>query len=164
MVNAPTVGSALLALVVAHAAGGIVSTVVARRPGGRPAVKPAFRVLVHHKYLPVWNELADRVGLANAQQFWNHVAMTPGQPPKVGTTSIMKGRHNAPKWPGYSKTIHYEITGAGRIDYQFNTSAGDGARGDPHGATPTGWSRSCPSTSAVTDLARECPASGSVCT
>jgi hypothetical protein len=43
--------------------------VAARRPGGRPLVKPAFRVLAHHKYLPIWNELADRVGLANAQQF-----------------------------------------------------------------------------------------------
>jgi hypothetical protein len=52
--------------------------VAARRPGGRPSVKPAFRVLVHHKYLPIWNELADRLGLANAQQFWDHVAMTPG--------------------------------------------------------------------------------------
>jgi len=40
----------------------------------------------------------------------------------------------APKWPGYSKTIHYEITGAGRIDYQFNPAASDGARGDQHGA------------------------------
>jgi len=96
-------------------------------------VKPAFRVLVHHKYLAVWNEPADRVGLTNAQQFWDHVAMTPGQPPKVGTSSIMKGKHNAPKWPGYSKTIHYEITGAGRIDYQFNPSATEGTRGDPHG-------------------------------
>jgi hypothetical protein len=45
----------------------------------------------------------------------------------------MKGKHNAPKWPGYSKTIHYEITGAGRIDYQFTPSASDGARGDSHG-------------------------------
>jgi hypothetical protein len=96
-------------------------------------VKPAFRILVHHKYLAVWNELADRVGLINAQQFWDHVAMTPGQPPKVGTSSIMKGKHNAPKWPGYSKTIHYEVTGAGRVDYQFNPSATEGARGDPHG-------------------------------
>ena len=34
-------------------------------------------------------------------------------------------------WP--SKTIHYEITGAGRIDYQFNPSATEGPRGDPHG-------------------------------
>jgi hypothetical protein len=100
--------------------------VAARRPGGPPAVRPAYRVLVHHKYLAVWSELADRVGLANAQQFWDHVATTPGQPPKVGASSVMKGKHNAPKWPGYSKTIHYEITGAGRIDYQFNPAATDG--------------------------------------
>ena len=39
----------------------------------------------------------------------------------------------APKWPGYSKTIHYEITGARRINYQFNPAATGGARGDPHG-------------------------------
>ena len=107
--------------------------VSARRPGGPPVVKPVFRVLVHHKYLADWNELADRVGLANAQQFWDHVSMTPGQPPKVGVSSVMKGKHNAPKWPGYSKTIHYEITGAGRIDYQYNHAATDGGRGDPHG-------------------------------
>jgi hypothetical protein len=107
--------------------------VAARRPGGPPAVRPLFRVLVHRQYLDVWNGLADRVGLANAQQFWDHVAMTPGRPPRVGTSSVMKGKHAAPKWPGYSKTIHYEITGAGRIDYQFNPAATDGAHGDPHG-------------------------------
>jgi hypothetical protein len=45
----------------------------------------------------------------------------------------MKGRHAAPKWPGYSRTIHYEITGAGRLDYQFKADATDGALGDPHG-------------------------------
>ena len=90
-------------------------------------------MLVHRQYLSIWNELPGRVGLANAQQFWDHVAMTPGQPPKVDTSSVMKGKHAAPKWPGYSKTIHYEITGAGRIDYQFNPSATEGPRGDPHG-------------------------------
>ncbi len=61
--------------------------------------------------------------------------MTPGQPPKIGTSSIMKGKYNAPKWPGYSKTIHYEITGAGRIDYHFNPSATEGARRDLGAAT-----------------------------
>src|ERR1700722_2226328 len=100
--------------------------VAGRRPGGRPGIKPTFRVLVHRQYLDSWNGLADRVGLANAQQFWDHVAMTPGQPPKVGTSNVMKGKHAAPKWPGYSKTIHYEITGAGRIDYQFNSTDSDG--------------------------------------
>ena len=74
--------------------------VAARRPGGRPSAKPVFRVLVHRQYLGIWNELPGRVGLANAQQFWDHVAMTPGQPPKVGTSSMMKGKYAAPKWPG----------------------------------------------------------------
>lgn len=107
--------------------------VAARRPGGQPDERPVFRVLVHRQYLGIWNELPDRVGLANAKQFWDHVAMTSGQPPKVGTSSVMKGKHAAPKWPGYSKTIHYEITGAGRIDYQFNPTTTEGAHGDPHG-------------------------------
>jgi hypothetical protein len=106
--------------------------VAARRPGGRPAEKPVFRVLVHRQYLSIWKELPGRVGLANAQQFWDHVAMTPGRPPAVGTSGVMKGKHAAPKWPGYSKTIHYEITGAGRIDYQYNPAGTEGARGDPH--------------------------------
>jgi len=88
--------------------------VAARRPGGRPSVKPVFRVLVHRQFLGTWNDLPSRVGLENAQQFWDHVATTPGQPPKVGTSSVMKGKHALPKWPGYSKTIHYEITGPGR--------------------------------------------------
>jgi hypothetical protein len=33
--------------------------------------------------------------------------------------------------PGFSRTIHYEISGAGRIDYQFNDNY-LGVRGDPH--------------------------------
>jgi len=107
--------------------------VAARRPGGKPPERPIFRVLVHRQYLGTWNGLPARVGLANAQQFWDHVAMTPGQPPRVGTSSVMKGKHAAPKWPGYSRTIHYEITGAGRIDYQFNPAATEGTRGDRHG-------------------------------
>jgi hypothetical protein len=89
--------------------------------------------LVHHQYLATWNQLVGRVGLTNAQQFWDHVAMTPGQPPRVGSSTVMKGKHAAAKWPGYSKTIHYEISGAGRIDYQYNPAATEGARGDPHG-------------------------------
>jgi hypothetical protein len=47
----------------------------------------------------------DPVGPANAQ-FRDHVAMAPGGPPKVGTSSIMKGKHAGPEWPGYSKTVH----------------------------------------------------------
>jgi hypothetical protein len=45
----------------------------------------------------------------------------------------MKGMHKKPKWAGYSTTIHYEISGAGRIDYQYNASSTEGTRGDSHG-------------------------------
>lgn len=45
----------------------------------------------------------------------------------------MKGKHHAPKWAGYSPTIHYEISGAGRIDYQYNPASTEGAQGDAHG-------------------------------
>lgn len=90
-------------------------------------------MLVHRHYLEVWNVLAERVGLESAQQFWDHVAFTPGEHPRVGSSAVMKGRHNGPKWPGYSRTIHYEISGAGRIDYQFNPASAEGAEGDPHG-------------------------------
>ena len=93
-------------------------------------------MLVHRQYLDVWSSLAERVGLENAQQFWDHVAMTPGAHPKVGTSSVMKGKHAAPKAEGFSKTIHYEITGAGRIDYQWNAAYEGGALGDAH---PVVW-------------------------
>lgn len=89
-------------------------------------------MLVHREFLEDWKSLAGRVGLSNAQQFWDHVAHTPGQPPRVGTSTVMKGKHHGPKWPGYSKTIHYEITGAGRIDYQYADATTEGDQGDAH--------------------------------
>lgn len=46
---------------------------------------------------------------------------------------MMKGRHHKAKWEGYSSTIHYEISGAGRIDYQYNAASTEGAEGDSHG-------------------------------
>lgn len=49
--------------------------------------KPRYRVLVHREFLEEWKSLADRVGLENAQHFWDHVASTPGLPPSVGTSS-----------------------------------------------------------------------------
>ncbi len=107
--------------------------VAARRPGASPSIKPKFRVLVHRQYLDLWNALSQRVGLESAQQFWDHVAMTPGEPPAVGTSGVMKGKHAAAKWQGYSKTIHYEISGAGRIDYQYNAKSSEGRKGDTHG-------------------------------
>jgi hypothetical protein len=106
--------------------------VAARRPDESPQTKPLFRVLVHHRYLDEWNSLADRVGIQNAQRFWDHVAHKPGEAPDVGQCSVMKGKHNGPKWAGYSRTIHYEVSGAGRIDYQYNAASTEGALGDAH--------------------------------
>jgi hypothetical protein len=93
---------------------------------------PKYRVLVHRQFLDEWASLVSRVGLQNAQQFWDHVAHSPGQAPSVGTSSVMKGKHNGPKWPGYSRTIHYEISGAGRIDYQYADATTEGTKGDAH--------------------------------
>ena len=106
--------------------------VSARRPGEGPGGRPRYRVLVHREYLEDWKSLPRRVRLPNAQQFWDHVANTPGRPPRVGTSTVMKGKHNSPKWAGYSKTIHYEITGAGRIDYQYADATAEGGKGDVH--------------------------------
>ncbi|WP_157106220.1 hypothetical protein [Nocardia sienata] len=106
--------------------------VAARAPGGRPPTEPAYRVLVHRQYLDAWNSLADRVGITSARQFWEHVSCTPGTPPAVGTSTVLRGKHHGPKWEGYSRTIHYEISGAGRIDYQYCNATTEGDRGDPH--------------------------------
>ncbi len=95
-------------------------------------MKPKYRVLVHREFLSDWKSLVDRVGINNAQQFWDHVAHTPGSIPKVGTSCLMKGKHNGPKWPGYSRTIHYEVSGAGRIDYQFADATDEGSTGEAH--------------------------------
>ena len=103
----------------------------ARRPGGRPSAKPRYRVLVHRKFADMWASLPERVGLSAAQQFYDHVASTPGQPSAINRTGVLRGKAGDPMAPGFSRTIHYEISGAGRIDYQY-CDAYLGARGDPH--------------------------------
>lgn len=104
----------------------------ARRPGNRPVAKPRYRVLVHHKFAKAWATLPDRVGMAAAQQFYDHVADTPGQPATINRTGVLRGKAGEPMAPGFSRTIHYEISGAGRIDYQYHDAYIGGAYGDPH--------------------------------
>lgn len=89
-------------------------------------------MLVHRRFLGQWENLPPRVGLENAQQFWDHVATSPGQPPAVGSSTILKGRAGQPGEPGFSRTIHYEITGAGRIDYQFSDQFRTSPQSDEH--------------------------------
>lgn len=104
----------------------------AARAGGRPDPKPLYRVLVHRQFHGLWDALPARVGLVSAQQFYDHVAHTPGVPPKVNSTTILRGKAGSPKFDGASRTIHYEISGAGRIDYQYVDDYRVSPDGDPH--------------------------------
>lgn len=104
----------------------------ARRPGTRPVTAPRYRVLVHRRFLDVWTDIVERVGLESAQQFWDHVAHTPGSIPTVGTSTVLKGTAGRPRAPGFSRTIHYEISGAGRIDYQYADRHTTRSGGDEH--------------------------------
>jgi hypothetical protein len=104
----------------------------ARRPGSKPGARPRYRVLVHRKFAAVWADLPERVGLDAAQQFYDHVASSPGQPPTINRAGVLRGKAGEPMAPGFSRTIHYEISGAGRIDYQYHDAYTGGAHGDPH--------------------------------
>lgn len=104
----------------------------ARRPGGRPSDRPKYRVLVHRQFRDHWSELSSRVGESSAQRFWDHVSSTPGLTSGLANTSILRGRAGVPKGPGWSKTVHYEVSSAGRINYQFNNAYSTERGGDPH--------------------------------
>jgi hypothetical protein len=103
----------------------------ARSPGGKPSDKPKYRLLVHRRFLSEWNQLVERVGLESALQFYDHVTQTTGSHPLVGSSTILKGKAGKPTWDGYSRTVHYEISGAGRIDYQWTDHEMHGAPGGP---------------------------------
>ena len=79
--------------------------VPAKRPGGKPNNAPKYRILVHRKYEAAWNQIVERVGMQQAQQFWDHVAYTPGIKDPIAK--------------GFSKTIHYELSSMARINYQY---------------------------------------------
>lgn len=114
-------------------AGGAYKPLVpARRPGGRPAEEPTYRVLVHRKFVDKWSELAERVGIASAQEFWDHVATSPGQPPPTASTCLLRGKPGLPQGPGWSRTIHYEVSSMARINYQYHDAYTTSDQGDQH--------------------------------
>lgn len=107
--------------------------VPAKRPGGKPAIRPAYRVLVHRKYLSMWERLPDAVGLQQAQQFWDHIAQNPGGQPATAGTSLLRGKAGAPAGDGWSRTVHYELSSKARANYQFhdNFITSDGVDAHP---------------------------------
>jgi hypothetical protein len=107
--------------------------VPARRPGGRPPERPRYRVLVQRSFAKDWDALPTRVGVRSAQEFYDHLSVSPGRPPDINRTTVLRGRAGRPVLPGYSRTIHYEISGAGRIDYQFADEFRSGRIGDARG-------------------------------
>jgi hypothetical protein len=104
----------------------------ARRPGGHPAAKPGYRVLVHRQFQREYEELGARCGVESAQQFWDHVAATPGSFPRVNQSSVLKGKAGEPDAVGFSRTIHYEISGAARINYQYSDTYQTTPHDKPH--------------------------------
>lgn len=106
--------------------------VPARRPGGRPARQPQYRVLVHRQYLRHYSQMVERVGLQQAQELWDHLAASPGVPAPTANTVILKGKAGLPKGTGWSRTVHYEVSSMARVNYQFNDSFQTTPNGDPH--------------------------------
>lgn len=105
----------------------------ARRPGGKPSFAPRFRVLVHYQLDARWRELRIRVGTKSVQQFWDHVALEPGRPARINSTSVLRGKRAKPVATGFSRSIHYEVSGAARVDYQFNPRWVGTRKGDTYG-------------------------------
>jgi hypothetical protein len=89
-------------------------------------------VLVHRKFHQHWKQIEARVGLDSAQELWDHLASNPGRCPEINGSCILKGTSGRPQGPGWSRTIHYELSSKARVNYQFHDKFPDGAVGDEH--------------------------------
>ena len=63
---------------------------------------------------------------------WDHLAHTPEMAPLIGTSCILRGKAGKPNGPGWSRTIHYEVSSMGRVNYQVNNSYQTADGGDSH--------------------------------
>lgn len=104
----------------------------AKRPGSRPKDAPNYRVLVHRHYVDHYKRLVDAVGLQQAQQFWDHIAHLPDQPPAIAGSCILRGRAGHPMGAGWSRTVHYELSSMARANYQYHKTFKTSAEGDEH--------------------------------
>lgn len=104
-----------------------------RRPGGKPDYEPRFRVLVHNRHQHRWDELEDRIGLDQAQRFYDHVAQHPGEPAEGIRMNVLRGKAGKPDEEGFSRTVHWRVPGsAARLDYQYDAEYSGGGEGDEH--------------------------------
>lgn len=104
----------------------------ARKPGGKPDVQPEWRVLVHRKHAAAWSNLVERFGQTNADELWDHLTTSPDRPPRLGTVTPMRGKLGKALNDGTSRVYHYEISGAGRVDYRFHPSFSSAPDREPH--------------------------------
>ena len=100
-------------------------------PDGKPSTKPRFRILMSKRLWKAWENAIGQAGDKNVQQLWNHLAYRPDKLPLLGSVTRLKGGQARGK-DGWSDVHHYEITGAGRIDYQFHRQYTGGTQGDAH--------------------------------
>ena len=121
------------------APGGYAPDVVVRRPGGWDPVvvhphesqPPRYRVLMHKRLQETWNRLVSDVSTETARHLWDHLAYRPDRPPLLGTSTPLRGGQAAGRG-GWSRAYHYEVTGPGRVDYQYHPAFTGGGDGDPH--------------------------------
>jgi len=104
----------------------------ARRPGGKPTAPPTYRVLVHRKFAAKWDQVVERVGLEAAQEAWDYLATTPGVPPRTGSACVLRGKAGLPQGPGWSRTVHYELSSMARVNFQYHDAYTTQPGGDPH--------------------------------
>jgi len=89
-------------------------------------------VLVHRKFADKYSQIVERVGLEAAQALWDHLASSPGAPPALGSTCILRGKAGLPHGPGWSRTVHYELSSMARVNYQFHDSFRTSESSDAH--------------------------------
>jgi hypothetical protein len=63
---------------------------------------------------------------------WDHLAAAPGSTTAVASTTILKGRSGQPQGPGWSRTVHYEVSSSARVDFQYHDEYQTHPAGDCH--------------------------------
>ncbi|MDH2425395.1 hypothetical protein [Sphaerisporangium sp. TRM90804] len=87
---------------------------------------------MHRRFAQHYEQLVHRVGLQQAEQFWDHVSQEPGKPSALASITILKGSAGKPRGSGWSRTHHYELTSMARVDYQYHDGYRTAPDGDAH--------------------------------